>query len=62
MHSHCKHKQMSWEETTGKKKMTDLRLGNDLHCIPATKPAYLQKVNLKWDKPCYFLRSHLHAN
>ena len=24
-------KQMSWEETTGKKKMTDLRLGNDLY-------------------------------
>ena len=28
MHSHCKYKQMSWEETTGKKKMTDLCLGN----------------------------------
>ena len=28
MHSHCKYKQMSWEEMTGKKKMTDLRLGN----------------------------------
>ena len=28
MHSHCKYKQMSWEETTGKKKMTDLRLDN----------------------------------
>ena len=27
MHSHCKYKQMSWEETTGKKK-TDLRLDN----------------------------------
>ena len=31
MHSHCKHKQMSWEEMTGKKKMTDLRLGNVLY-------------------------------
>ena len=23
-------------------------------CIPATKPAYLQKVDSRWDKPCEF--------
>ena len=27
-------------------------------CIPATKPAYLQKVDSsKWDKPCDFLEA-----
>ena len=25
-------------------------------CIRATKPAYLQKVDWKWDEPCYFFQ------
>ena len=31
-------------------------------CIPATKPAYLQKVDSKGDKPCDFFRCPLRAN
>ena len=30
--------------------------------FPATKPAYLQKVDSKWDKPCDFFRSPFCAN
>ena len=30
-------------------------------CILATKLAYLQKVDSKWDKPCDLFRSPLHA-
>ena len=41
-------------------KMPDLRLGNVFQ-LPL-KPAYLQKVDSKWDKPCDFFRSPLRAN
>ena len=30
-------------------------------CIPATMPAYLQKVDSKWDKPCDFFLEALCA-
>ena len=30
--------------------------------FPASKPAYLQKVDSKWDKPCDFFRSPLRAS
>ena len=43
MHSHCKHKPMSREETTGKKKMTDLCLGNVFQ-LPS------RRISRKWTR------------
>ena len=40
--------------------MPDLRLGN-VFKLPI-KPAYLQRVDSKWDKPCDFFISPLRAN
>ena len=39
--------------------MPDLRPDN---VFQLNMPAYLQKVDSKWDKPCDFFRSPLRAN
>ena len=48
------------EETTRRKEFPSR--SSPRQCIPATKPAYLQKVDSKWDKPCDFFRSPSRTN
>ena len=44
---------MSWEKNDEEEKNAK---SSPRQCIPATKPANLQKVDSKWDKPCDFFR------